>query len=92
MLEVSVTGKIDDRTGYVIDLGELKRIAEEEIVDQLDHRYMNADVAFLRDINPTSENVIVECWHVLEPRVRPWRLTRLRLHETENNCVEYEGQ
>jgi 6-pyruvoyltetrahydropterin/6-carboxytetrahydropterin synthase len=53
---------------------------------------MNTDVAFLRDLNPTCENVVVACWRVLEPRIRPGRLTRLRLHETENNYVEYNGQ
>jgi len=92
VLEVSVTGQIDDRTGYVIDLGSLKRIVEEEILDQVDHRHMNADVPFLRDVNPTCENVVVAFWRVLEPRVRPGRLIRLRLHETENNYVEYDGQ
>jgi 6-pyruvoyltetrahydropterin/6-carboxytetrahydropterin synthase len=91
-LEVSVTGAIDDRTGYVIDLGELGRIVEEAIISQLDHRHMNEDVPFLRDVNPTAENIVVACWRVLEPRLRPGRLTRLRLHETENNHVEYEGQ
>ncbi len=38
-LEVSVTGEIDDRTGYVIDLGELRRVAEEAIIEQLDQQF-----------------------------------------------------
>jgi 6-pyruvoyltetrahydropterin/6-carboxytetrahydropterin synthase len=92
VLEVSVTGEIDDRTGYVLDLGELKRIVEEEILDRLDHRHMNVDVPFLRDVNPTCENVIVACWRVLDQRLQPGRLTRLRLYETENNYVDYNGQ
>jgi 6-pyruvoyltetrahydropterin/6-carboxytetrahydropterin synthase len=91
-LEVSVTGPIDDRTGYVIDLGELQRIVEDELISQLDHRHMNMDVPFLRGVNPTSENIVVACWRVLESRLTPGRLTRLRLHETENNYVEYDGQ
>jgi 6-pyruvoyltetrahydropterin/6-carboxytetrahydropterin synthase len=91
-LEVSVTGVIDDQTGYVIDLGELRRIVEDAIISQLDHRHMNMDVPFLRGVNPTSENVVVACWHVLAPRLTPGRLTRLRLHETGNNYVEYDGQ
>ena len=91
-LEVSVTGVIDDRTGYVIDLGELRRIVEDELISQLDHRHMNMDVPFLRGVNPTSENIVVACWRVLESRLIPGRLTRLRLHETESNYVEYDGQ
>jgi 6-pyruvoyltetrahydropterin/6-carboxytetrahydropterin synthase len=92
VLEVSVAGEVDGRTGYVIDLGALRRIVQDEIIDKLDHRHMNVDVDFLRGVNPTSENVVVACWRVLEPHVGPGRLTRLRLHETENNYVEYEGK
>jgi 6-pyruvoyltetrahydropterin/6-carboxytetrahydropterin synthase len=91
-LEVSVAGEIDERTGYVIDLGELRQVVTEAVIDRLDHRNMNADVDFLCGINPTSENVVVACWRVLEAHVRPGRLARLRLHETENNYVEYEGK
>jgi 6-pyruvoyltetrahydropterin/6-carboxytetrahydropterin synthase len=92
LLEVSVTGPVDDRTGYVIDLAKLRDLVAREVVDHLDHRNLNLDVDFMRDINPTSENIVVACWRVLEPHVRPGRLTRLRLWETENNYVDYEGR
>jgi len=91
-LEVSVTGQIDERTGYVIDLGELRALVDREVVDKLDHRNLNLDVDFMSGINPTSENIVVACWRVLEPAIGPGRLTRLRLWETENNYVEYEGR
>ena len=90
-LEVSVTGPVDERTGYVVDLGTLRDIVEREVVGQVDHRNMNVDVPFMRGINPTTENIVVTIWRVLEPVVRPARLTRLRLKETENNWVEYDG-
>jgi 6-pyruvoyltetrahydropterin/6-carboxytetrahydropterin synthase len=91
-LEVSVTGEIDDRSGYVIDLSVLRALVDREVVDKLDHRNLNLDVDFLHGINPTSENIVVACWRVLEPAIRPGRLTRLRLWETENNYVEYDGR
>ena len=92
VLEVSVTGPIDERTGYVVDLGQLKKIVEHELIEQVDHRNMNVDVPFMRGINPTAENIVVACWRVIEPHVAPARLTRLVLHETENNWVEYDGR
>ncbi len=92
VLEVSVRGPIDERTGYVVDLGQLKQLVERELVSQIDHRNMNVDVPFMHGINPTSENIIVACWRLLEPQVRPGRLARLRLWETENNYVEYDGE
>ena len=92
VLEVSVTGPIDARTGYVVDLGQLKKIVEHELIEQVDHRNMNVDVPFMRGINPTAENIVVACWRVIEPHVAPARQTRLVLHETENNWVEYDGR
>ena len=91
-LDVSVAGPIDERTGYVLDLAVLKRIVEEHVVSQVDHRNLNLDVEFMRGLNPTSENIIVAMWRAIEPHVAPARLTRLRLWETENNYVEYEGR
>ena len=91
VLEVTVTGEIDPRSGYVIDLGALRDIVEREVVDKTDHRNLNLEVDYLAGVNPTSENIVVAMWRVLEPAIRPARLTRLRLWETENNYVEYEG-
>ena len=92
VLEVAVEGPIDERTGYVIDLGKLRTIVEREVISQVDHRNMNIEVGFLSGTNPTAENIVVACWRVLEPVVAPGRLSRLRLWETENNYVEYEGR
>jgi len=91
ILDVSVEGDIDDRTGYVFDLAALKQIVEREIVDKVDHRNFNLDVDFMESVIPTSENIIVAFWRLLNDRVKPARLARLVLWETENNYVEYTG-
>lgn len=90
-LDVSVEGDIDERTGYVMDLSALKALVHREIVDKVDHRNFNLDVEFTRDMIPTSENIIVAFWRLLVDRVKPARLVRLVLWETENNYVEYTG-
>ena len=92
MLDVSVTGQIDDRTGYVMDLAALKRVVQEAVIDKVDHRNFNLEVDFMRGVIPTAENIVVGCWRVLAPRVAPARLVRLVLWETPNNYVEYEGR
>ncbi|MGV3709027.1 MAG: 6-carboxytetrahydropterin synthase [Gemmatimonas sp.] len=91
-LDVSVRGPIDADTGYVIDLGVLRDIVEKHVVDQTDHHHFNHDVPYMTGINPTSENIIVGMWKVLEPVVRPGKLVKLKLIETDNNYVEYEGE
>ena len=91
ILDVSVAGPIETRTGYVMDLAVLKRVVQEAVIDKIDHRNFNLDVDFMRGVIPTAENIVVGCWRVLEPRVAPARLVRLVLWETPNNYVEYEG-
>lgn len=91
-LEVTVEGEVDAKTGYVIDLGDLKRVAERELVVHLDHKNLNLDVPFMSGTIPTTENLVVACWRILAPKVAPARLAKLRLWETENHYVDYEGR
>ena len=91
-LDVSVRGPIDPRTGYVFDLGVLKRLVTERVVDKIDHKNLNLDVDFMRGVNPTTENIIVALWHELAPAIAPAQLVRLVLWETPNNHVEYAGE
>src|SRR5574341_2522717 len=80
-LDVSVDGDIDPATGYVLDINRLKRIVEEGVVRHLDHKNLNLDVPWFRDVNPSTENIAVVCWQVLEPVFRPARLRRVRVWE-----------
>jgi 6-pyruvoyltetrahydropterin/6-carboxytetrahydropterin synthase len=91
-LEVSVTGAPDPESGYVIDLAALKQLVERSLLDHVDHHNFNLDVPEMAGTNPTAENIILMFWRVLEPAIRPCTLSRLRLWETENNYVEYDGR
>lgn len=91
-LDVSVRGDVDERTGYVIDLGLLKKVVEERAVNLIDHKNLNLDVAFMRGVIPTSENIIVAIWRELDAAIHPGKLVRLVLWETPNNYVEYTGE
>jgi 6-pyruvoyltetrahydropterin/6-carboxytetrahydropterin synthase len=92
VLDVSVRGEVDERTGYVIDLSRVKEIVQSQVIEKVDHRNLNLEVDFLRDTIPTTENIVVAFWKVLEPALRPARLSRLVLWETVNNYVEYDGR
>jgi 6-pyruvoyltetrahydropterin/6-carboxytetrahydropterin synthase len=59
ILDVSVAGPVDDRTGYVLDLAALKRIVQEAVIERVDHRNFNLDVDFMRNVIPTAENIVV---------------------------------
>jgi 6-pyruvoyltetrahydropterin/6-carboxytetrahydropterin synthase len=91
ILDVSVRGPIDARTGYVIDLAAVKEIVNREVVDKVDHRNLNLEVDFMRGAIPTTENIIVAMWNVIAPAIAPAKLAKLTLWETPNNYAEYSG-
>ena len=91
VLEVTVVGEPDAESGYVIDLGVLKTVLEERIVKACDHRNLNEEVPFLRDVIPSTENLVIAFWHELEPLLRPARLHAVKLYETPRNFAEYRG-
>jgi 6-pyruvoyltetrahydropterin/6-carboxytetrahydropterin synthase len=87
ILEVSLSGSPDPRTGFIADLGELDRIVEERVVGRYDHKHLNCDVPELEGKNPTSEIVALAIWDQLEGIV-PGVLEMVRLQETERNIFE----
>jgi len=92
ILDVSVRGPLDETTGYVIDLSRVKELVTTHVIDKVDHRNLNLEVDFLKGVIPTTENVVVAFWRVLQPALAPAVLTKLVLWETVNNYVEYDGR
>lgn len=91
VIEVTVAGTPDPRTGMVVDLKRIKEVLEREVVDVWDHRDLNTDVPGLAGIIPTAENLALAAWKALDGRLFGARLHRVRLWETDNNCVDYYG-
>jgi len=92
VLEVTVSGAPDPETGYVIDLGELKRIVNERIIDKCDHANLNLDVGFLQGVLTSTENLAIAFWDQLAAAIPRGSLHCVRLYETERNMVEYRGE
>ncbi|WP_221030773.1 6-pyruvoyl trahydropterin synthase family protein [Actomonas aquatica] len=91
VLEVTVAGETDPETGYVIDLGDLKAVLEERILKDCDHRNLNEEVRWLKDLIPSTENLVIAFWRRLEPALPAGRLHRVRLYETPRNFADYYG-
>ena len=81
-LEVTIAGEPDPVTGMVLDLKELKLILEREIMQRMDHRFLNYEVAELNGKIPTCENVARVIWDLLEPKIPQGRLHKVRLYES----------
>jgi len=92
VLKVTVAGEPDPDTGYVIDLGDLKQLLHERVIDKVDHKNLNLEVDFMEGVLPSTENFIVAIWNELEGTLPSGRLHRLQLYETERNMAEYMGE
>jgi len=92
VLETWIEGVVDPITGYVIDLGELKRIIRDTIIHKFDHRNLNLDCPEFEGLNPTAENISIVCWKILRAELDEKYKITVKLFETENNYVEYSGE
>ena len=90
VLEVSVEGEIDPVTGMVMNLKDLKDIVDQEIVQRMDHRFLNKEVPPFDRVVPTTANVAQEIWRRLDSRLAGTaaELVRVRLHETTELYVD----
>lgn len=93
VIEVTIEGEPDPITGMVVDLKLLKDVMNREVVDPMDHRHLNYEVPPFDKVIPTAENLVKEIWDRLEPHLRfdHARLHTIRLYETEDLYVDYQG-
>ena len=86
---VKVTGEIDPRTGYVIDMKELSTMIKEEVLLPFDHKNLNLDTEEFKDLIPTAEHIAMVAYNKLRKRLDEKFDLNIRLYETERNFVEY---
>ncbi|MBV5302992.1 MAG: 6-carboxytetrahydropterin synthase [Chlorobium sp.] len=98
LLEITLSGIVEQKTGFLFDLKELKNILEEEIIGRFDHKHLNHDVPELQDCVPTTEVLAVLIWDILEQRLQTTinnqelALHEVTIYETGKNSVRYLGE
>ena len=90
-LIVSVTGEINQETGYVIDMKVLKDIIKSEVEDTFDHKNLNVEVPEFEILNPTAENIAVVIYNKVKPKLDKSLTLKVTLYETPRNFVTYSG-
>lgn len=86
---VSVTGEPDAETGYVYDMKVLSDLIKENVLRKFDHRNLNLDTEYFKNLNPTAENIAVVIWRILRQKIDSNLELKITLYETERNFVEY---
>lgn len=88
-LIVKLTGEPDPETGYVMDMKILSDLIRENVLKQFDHKNLNLDTEYFRNLNPTAENICIVIYDILRNKIDPLLDIQVRLYETERNFVEY---
>lgn len=90
---VTVKGKPNPDTGFVINLKDLSVLIKELVVEPLDHKNLNIDVPFLAGMLASTENMVIQIWEQIKEPISKMggELAKIKLVETENNFVEYFG-
>jgi 6-pyruvoyltetrahydropterin/6-carboxytetrahydropterin synthase len=91
-LEVTVKGEVNPRSGFVVDLKDLKDALEREVLGALDHRFLNKEVPEFRDRIPTTENLAIAIWERLHNKLNVAKLHRVRVFETPDLFVDFYGE
>jgi 6-pyruvoyltetrahydropterin/6-carboxytetrahydropterin synthase len=95
-LITTVKGETDPDTGFVIDLKKLSDLIKSDVLEKVDHKNLNLDVDFMKDKMASTENLAIELWKILEPKISTiskfGKLHSIRLYETPRNYVDYFGE
>ena len=92
VLEVTVKGEVDTTTGFVVDLKKLKDLMHSEVLDALDHRFLNKEIPEFLTLIPTTENIAIVCWQRLAPKLTAAKLHRVRVYETPDLFADFLGE
>lgn len=88
-LIVTLIGEPDPATGYVYDMKELSDLIKDNVIAQFDHKNLNLDCNYFKDLNPTAENIAIVIWRILRQKIDNKYELKIKLFETERNIVEY---
>jgi 6-pyruvoyltetrahydropterin/6-carboxytetrahydropterin synthase len=91
VLEVTVSGPVEERTGMVSNLVDLDGFVHQEVVERYDHQNLNLLVEFVENV-PTTENLCIAIYDIVKRGFRKAHLEKVRIEETMMNSFEYCGE
>ncbi|NQV16847.1 6-carboxytetrahydropterin synthase [bacterium] len=90
-LTVSITGKVNPATGFIVDLGHVKDVVNKHVIQDIDHSQIETDIAWFKDKQPSTENMVVWIWEQISDHLKDGALQRIRLNETPTIYTDYFG-
>mgnify|MGYP000126446219 FL=1 len=90
-LIVKLYGEINEDTGMLMDLSDLKKIIKDEVEEKLDHKNLNLDIDYFKDKITSTENLAIYIWNRLNDAINIECKLTVVLYETPRNFVEFSG-
>jgi 6-pyruvoyltetrahydropterin/6-carboxytetrahydropterin synthase len=89
-VQVTVSGQVDPATGMACNLVDLDQCVQRTVLDRYDHQNLNCLPEFQGEV-PTTENLCVHVFDILQREFRQAHLERVKIEETMKNSFEYAG-
>ena len=67
-LHVTVSGPVQENTGMIINLSELKKLVNQ-VLTHFDHKFLNVDTDFFNDKIPTTENIALVLFEQIDAKI-----------------------
>lgn len=92
-LHVTIKGEVNKETGYIFNAKTLGTIVQNEVLEKIDHKNLNLDVPFMKNIMPSAENIAIAIWNQIADKIKEkgGQLHCIKLYETKKIYVEYYG-
>jgi len=90
MIEVTLSGPVDDQTGMVCDLVDLDDFVRSEVLERFDHQNLNLLPEFAKQV-PTTERLCMAIYEIVNRGFKAAHLEKIRIEETMMNSFEYAG-
>ena len=84
VLDVTITGPINEDSGFIFDIQELKKIVDKNVISVLDHSQIQEDVKWFEGKQPSTENLVLFIWESISQHIKaPAKLHKIKLRETK---------
>ena len=91
-LDITITGPINQDSGFIFDIMELKDIVNEHVIKVLDHSQIQEDIPWFKGKQPSTENLVLFIWESIASKIKnPAKLHKIKLRETPTIFTEYFG-
>ena len=92
VLDITVTGPVNEDSGFVFDIQELKDIVNNNVISKIDHSEIQKDIEWFKGKQPSTENLVLFIWQNVAPHINePAKLHKIKLRETPTIFTEYYG-